>query len=194
MSDFIQGWDQCVGNASSAGTGEGTFVRLQDGDTIKVVFCGEPLARRVVWDQAVGHSVDFDPAIHQEREGKQKFLFNVYDTAEKRVRILELSQRTFIDVAKLRKSNGGTLENCLVRISRKGSGKETIYWSEIDRALEPEQVAKVASVYGSDAYDLGDIVKGGDGSNGSNGYNPAPPAPVAAPVAAPAPANDFDLF
>ena len=205
MANLTEGWESC---AAFAGTGEGAsdqvFLRMKDGDTINVVVVGPPVGVLQVFDESVGHSVEFDATKHDPRQKKKRFGWNCYDTATKTIRILELSTTTFRDLLKIRGQQGGTLENTLLKITRKGARKDTIYWIDVAKQLTEPEAEKVQAIYSTDAYDLQDMMCG----NGMTAAapmapalaavpaQPAPAAPAApaAPMAPAAQGSDIDLF
>ena len=183
MANLTEGWESC---AAFAGTGDGAsdqvFLRMKDGDTIAVVVVGPPVGVVQVWDEVEGHSVEFDATKHDPREKKKRFGWNCYDTATKTIRILELSTTTFRDLLKIKGEQGGTLDGTLLKITRKGARKDTIYWIDVVKQLTEPEAQKVQTIYRADAYDLQDMMSG-------NGMATAAPMASAAPAltAVPAP-------
>jgi len=204
---------ESVGMSGGRG-GEGLFIRLKSGDSATGVFLGEPESRAIVWDDAVGHSVRFQKEIHAKNEMRMKHAWNFYDVDAKEIRILEINHSTRISLDEMAgkiEAGGSELDRWVCKISRRGSGKETQYWIENVRELEPSARERLGSIYMNDAHDLADIMGSGEAATTAKtafetGRQPAPVAvaPVAVapqpPPAAVGPAPDsgsgpdFDLF
>ena len=190
------------------GDGPGLFVRLDDGDSVRGVFMGQPYARRVVWDEAQNRSVKFNPDIHPEREGRFKVSWNFYDADQKDIRILELSKRTFgmvVDLTERLEKEGSALDKWECKVARRGVKKDTQYWVDTVRELPDEVMAKLTALFDSDQHDLEAIMNDGQVAlSAKESFTsladkaPASVAVMAAAEATPAKPSggkpDFDLF
>ena len=136
----------------TGGSGSGKFINLKDGDKFKGVFLGDSLARVVVWNGQ--RTVPFDQNEHLEKDGKLKVAHNVYDLETKTIRIFEMNSTTFVELAKIHTANDNKIDDLIISVARRGSGKETVYWVAKDDTLDPADVERLGKVFDEDGYNL----------------------------------------
>lgn len=122
-------WNQGKEEAEKAAAASGIFVQLQnDGDKTRGMFVGNVVAvRKQIFDEKLGHAVEFDPAKHGETARfSVKFVVNWWDADLDKVRVLELNNVTFQDAVRMRDKYGFDIESkYLYEIERRGVKGDT---------------------------------------------------------------------
>lgn len=147
-------WDEIEGQKSSGGK----FLRLADGERATVVFCGDPVARQVVWTGS--KTENYDPNKHAD-EPKTRYAINIWNVGEDTMQILEMSGQVAkqLNVARTKyaKKHGG-LEKCMFEITREGSGTDTRYNILFDEKFngqikdEQHDIKSALGIGGSDLF------------------------------------------
>jgi hypothetical protein len=154
-------WNQAAGMADKHTNSSGLFVRLTgDGDKIVGAFCGDPLAREVVWN---GERYEtFDSDIHHGKKPSLRVSINFFVPAENDIKVIEGGTVWFKDLLKVRDKYG--LENWLFEIERHGEAgnPKTKYTILPEKKLTAEQIEVIA---GFDLHDLKSLVEGGSGDD-----------------------------
>jgi hypothetical protein len=165
-------WERAEQMAERHANQGGLFAKLaNDGDSVIGAFCGEPLAREVVWNGQRYEQYDPDNDAHAGVKPASRFSFNFYVPAENAMKVIEGSQRWFGDVLRVRKKY--TLEKRLFEIERHGAAGDpgTTYTilpdAEIDKAL----AAKIAEM---ELHDLDAIANGRSEGGSKPAGKPAP--------------------
>jgi len=116
-------WDNAKDVAASAGGSD--FVKLEnDGDSMRVAFCGQPYPRLVVWT-GEGYEA-FDPNVHSKADAAFKCAANVFDLDSGEMKIWDFGKTVLAQVDKLNKKYGlGEQAFEVTRNGRKGDKKTT---------------------------------------------------------------------
>lgn len=136
----VKGWDDTEKKAKEAGGGN--FIKLDDGESIQVVFVGEPLADERVWigEGKDRKSVEYDPKKHTEKP-RLRVKINAFVPGTG-MRIFEMSPTTFKQVVKMRSK--GWLESRVFEISREGTELKTKYTILPERDIDAKLKAELA--------------------------------------------------
>jgi hypothetical protein len=154
-------WNQAEGMADRHTNSGGLFVRLTgDGDKIIGAFCGDPLAREVVWN---GERFEtFDADVHTGKKPSLRVALNFFVPADNDMKVIEGGTVWFKDLLKVRDKYG--LDKWLFEIERHGEAgnPKTKYTILPEERLTTEQVAAIA---GLALHDLESLVEGGSGDD-----------------------------
>lgn len=172
-----------AGKAAKASSGDGKYIKLEDGSSVNVTLWEQPDAGLEVTYWKDGKKADATTA---GAERNEKIVLGVYDVDAGRCRILRLGTGTFAKLcAKIEK--GG--EDRVYTIARDGQGLKTKY--DVDRGdrLTDEQRAAIRAAEQCDPLNETGVVP-------LQEAEPAPPPPKSAPAKAgrpsamPEPASD----
>lgn len=130
----VKGWDDTEKKAKEAG--DGRYIRLEDKETVQVVFVGEPIAKEVVWIDK--KAVEYDPKKHTEK-AKLRILVNAFVPGQG-MKVFEMGPKVFKQLVKMRGKYG--LDKKVFEIGREGTELKTEYTilpeGDIDAALRKE--------------------------------------------------------
>lgn len=123
-------------------------LKLEDGDKVRVVFLGEYEMCLTKWD------ANKPTRLSKWEDGaKRSFLFNVYNTENGELQLLETSKRT-LDLLEARVAD--KFETNVVEIERIGTGTATMYMVNPLDVVPADITKKVKKL---ELYDLKDLVK-----------------------------------
>lgn len=114
------------------------FIKLGDGDIVKVAFLGEPFAREVVWIN--GKTEDFDPdnPDHDPDEARMLASWNCWDCEKEKVRVFD-GGVTFFNM--WLKTTGRFGLQRYYEIERDGTGKKTQWLLHKDDKIPDDEWA-----------------------------------------------------
>ena len=133
--------------------GGGIFLKLEnDGDTAVLAFCGAPLPRHTAYDEKSNTSEPFDPAKHDVKQKRTKYLINAYvfsfnGSVVDEMKIVDMSFKTLTTVIALKDKYG--FGKCPFEIARAGAArdKKTVYHIlPENRELTADDIAKIGHV------------------------------------------------
>jgi Rad3-related DNA helicase len=147
-------WETAATRAEQAGGGK--FVRLKnDGDKIVGIFAGEPHVRETWFNNATNKMEHFTEA-HKAagKTASPRFLCNIFDLSDLRMKIIECNSQTFKDVLKVKEKYG--LDKFAFEIERKGAkgDTKTTYTVLPDVALDKLTAEQSAAFKGAEKHDL----------------------------------------
>jgi hypothetical protein len=121
-------------------SGGDRYVKLDDGDIIKVAFLDDPFAREILWID--NKTVDFDNnnPDHDQEEARMLVSWNVYDKEKDKVRVFDQGVTFYRKWLKCRDRFG--LQRWY-EIERDGKGKKTTYNLYKDDKIESDAWAKL---------------------------------------------------
>ena len=176
----MSSWNDAKALATSRSNAQnGLFIRLQNnGDKVVGVFVGEPLARDVLWTGERYEVFDDKNPAHAGKRPSFRVSVNFWDTAERRMKVIEGGIAWFKDVLKVRDKYG--LDDWSFEIERHGDSGDpkTTYSILPDQRLTDEQKQEIAraklndltnagSGEGKDSFDSYDRSKKSASSSGS---------------------------
>lgn len=132
-------WGELREKYSGNGDG-GLFATLSDGESIRVVFIGEPVAQEGYFCKERSRSFLFDANKHPGKPRVQ-FLTNVYDVDAGSMRIFRMGKKLFNELGKY--ADKGTLHNLVLEIGRRGTALSTQYSSTYDSNVDDALRAKI---------------------------------------------------
>lgn len=143
--------------------GDSLFVRLDDGDQVELVFIGDPMESYQKWN---GHR--YERMNGPGRGVSIRFLCNVYDVAQTRMRIISMNEDTFLDVADEMEDADGDMVR--IRITRRGSDTDTRYRvkalgpvdDDLDNDIQQEEEHDLAAFGGVPIPGVGSSEGGSD--------------------------------
>lgn len=100
------------------------FIKLGDGELVKVAFLGEPFAREIVWIGNKSHDFDENNPEHDADEARLLISWNCYDAEKQKVRVFDQGVTFYRKWLKSRDRFG--LQRWY-EIERDGTGKKTTY-------------------------------------------------------------------
>lgn len=113
-------WDQYSKRAKETGGG-GLFARLTSGQSIKFIVIGDPHEAHKLFPEDGGKPQDVEPGT---AGATVQIMLHVYDTDQKSGRILQITPRTFVDLADKLGEFG---DDHIFRLKRTGEGMKTRY-------------------------------------------------------------------
>ncbi len=162
----MSSWNDAKTQATSrANASNGLFVRLQNnGDKIVGAFVGEPYARDVVWTGERYETLDAANPAHGGKRGSFRVSLNFWDSAERKMKIIEGGLAWFKDVLKVRDKYG--LDDWTFEIERHGDSGDpkTTYTILPDTRISDEDKKAIASAR------LNDLT--GGSKDAFDSYNP----------------------
>lgn len=173
------GWETAKDLSKKHAEAGGLFVELKDhGDKVAGVFCGEPYAREVVWDDEDGYT-PYDPhGKHAGQRANLRVALNFYVPAVGGMKIIEGGSRWFKSILAVRAKF--PLDQWSVEIERQGGARDpkTTYTVLPHEQLDAATRAKIASM---PLHDL-ERVLAGDTEPAPARPAASSPAPTAVPI------------
>lgn len=176
---MTSGWETANDLSKKHAEAGGLFVQLKDhGDKVAGVFCGEPYAREVVWDDEDGYT-PYDPnGKHAGQRASLRVALNFYMPKEGAMKIIEGGSQWFKSILAVRAKF--PLDQWSVEIERQGAARnpKTTYTVLPHEQLDAATRAKIASM---PLHDLERVL-----ANDAEPTAPRPanasPAPTATPI------------
>ncbi len=149
-------WDHAESLAEQHASSGSIFVRLaNNGDKVVGAFCGEPLAREVVW---TGERYEtYDPDVHTDKRPSLRVLLNFFVPAEGAMKVIEGGTLWFKSVTKVKRKYG--LDKWLFEVERHGEAgdSKTRYSVLPERQIDGEMLARIEA---AELHDLASIGSG----------------------------------
>lgn len=172
---MTSGWETANDLSKKHAEAGGLFVQLKDhGDKVAGVFCGEPYAREVVWDDEDGYTPYEPNGKHAGQRASLRVALNFYMPKEGAMKIIEGGSQWFKSILAVRAKF--PLDQWSVEIERQGAARnpKTTYTVLPHEQLDPATRAKIASM---PLHDLERVLAGSG--------EPGGPAPAAHTTATP---------
>jgi len=146
-------------------TAGGDWLRLQDGESVRVVFLTPPVGYRQVW--LGDHSELYDPEKHDGKRPSGRFYYSVAvavpGAKAYKPAVFDASGEAFENIdAALTKHGAITV----FELKRKGTGTKTKYACLYERALEGEELEVVSAVEPIDAQAILDAQRANEKGDG----------------------------
>lgn len=136
-------WEQTKKEISKPTTTD--FIRLKDGESVIGVIVGEPVVRRVVFDETLGRSEDYDPVKHEGTYPTRKFVFDFAIAPDFAVsKKFEVGVKVIEQLAKLH--DKGVLSKWSIEISRSGTGTKTAYTVSPSEQITADDAKRLAAL------------------------------------------------
>ena len=173
------GWETAKDLSKKHAEAGGLFVQLKDhGDKIAGVFCGEPYAREVVWNDEDGYT-PYDPnGKHAGQRASLRIALNFYVPAEGAMKIIKGGSQWFKGILAVRAKF--PLDQWSVEIERQGAARnpKTTYTVLPHEQLDAATRAKIASM---PLHDL-ERVLASNGEPSGAASSAVAPTPTATPI------------
>ena len=178
---MTMGWETAKDLSKKHAESGGLFVQLKDhGDKIAGVFCGEPYAREVVWDEEDGYTPYEPNGKHAGQRASLRVALNFFVPTDGSMKIIEGGSQWFKSILAVRAKF--PLDQWSVEIERQGAARnpKTTYTVLPHEQLDAATRAKIAAM---PLHDLDRVLK----SAADDGDPYAPVAKTATTTSAAAP-------
>jgi hypothetical protein len=175
---MTMGWETAKDLSKKHAESGGLFVQLKDhGDKIAGVFCGEPYAREVVWDEEDGYTPYEPNGKHAGQRASLRVALNFFVPADGGMKIIEGGSQWFKSILAVRAKF--PLDHWSVEIERQGAARnpKTTYTVLPHEQLDAATRAKIAAM---PLHDLERVLQGNGEFGGEQASSPA--APAATPI------------